>query len=109
MLTGQVWQGTDYSCAVTSILLFQGFVGLVINLVLLAVKIFALIDSVLHTQEEYRAAMKWSKTGWVILLGVGVALQFWPIGGGIINIAMTIAAFVYLADVRPAIKNLRRR
>ncbi len=45
----------------------------------------------------------------MILLGVAAFLQvIWP-GGGIINLALTIAAFVYLADVRPAMASLRRR
>ncbi len=93
----------------TSVLHVQNTVFLVIDLAMLAVKIFAFIDSVLHTPEEYRAAMKWNKWGWVIVLGIAVALTFWPLGLGIVNIALLIAALVYLADVRPAIKNLRRR
>ena len=42
-------------------------------------------------------------------LGVAVHLVF---GGGpisLLNLAFTIAAFVYLADVRPALANLTRR
>ena len=88
---------------------FQNLLTLVLQLVMLAVQLFAFIDSALHSQEEYRAAMKWTKWGWVITLGIGVLLWFLPIAGGIISIAMLIAALVYLADVRPAIKNLRRR
>ena len=54
---------------------------------------------------------KWSKQGWCILLGVAVLLQVIPglMPITIVNLAFTIAAFVYLADVRPALSGLRRR
>ena len=97
------------------ILILQGFIGLVVFFVSLAVKAWAFIDSVLHTAEEYRAADKWSKKGWTILLGVGLACMFLPIGailGGLtflVSIGLLVAAIVYLVDVRPAIRALYRR
>ncbi len=92
-----------------SLLALPGAIAAIINVALLVVKLFAFIDALRRTGEEFRAAGKWTKTGWTILLGVAVALQLLPLFGGIVNIALTIAAFVYLADVRPAIKSLRRR
>jgi hypothetical protein len=84
---------------------------LVVYIVLLAVKLFAFISALTFSTEYYRAAGKWTKQGWVILLGVAALLQAYP---GIVplmfvNLALTIAAFVYLADVRPALAGLRRR
>ena len=83
---------------------------LVVAFVLLVVKIFAFVNSLMHSPEEYEAAGKLTKTAWSLILGLGVVVQM-LLGGplGLLNIVFTIAAFVYLADVRPAIAGLRRR
>ena len=82
----------------------------VVLFVLLAVKIYAFASSLMFSAEAYTAAGKLTKPAWCIILGLGVVLQLIarsPIG--ILSIAFTIAAFVYLADVRPALANLTRR
>ncbi len=83
---------------------------LVVAFVLLVVKIFAFVNSLMHSNEEYESAGKLTKTAWSLILGLGVVVQL-LLGGplGLLNIVFTIAAFVYLADVRPAIAGLRRR
>ena len=83
---------------------------LIIEFVLLGVKFFAFINSLLYSGEAYGAANKLTKPAWVIILGLGLAVQV-IIGGvlGIFSIVFTIAAFVYLADVRPALASLTRR
>ncbi|WP_395657320.1 DUF2516 family protein [Nocardioides sp.] len=83
---------------------------LVIELVLLGVKLFAFVNSLLYSAESYSAANKLTKPAWAIILGLGLAVQV-VMGGplGILNIVFTIAAFVYLADVRPALASLTRR
>ena len=83
---------------------------LVVAFVLLVVKIFAFVNALLHSSEEYEAAGKLTKTAWTLILGLGVVVQL-LLGGplGLLNIVFTIAALVYLADVRPAIAGLRRR
>lgn len=88
---------------------YENTVMLVVELVLLAVKIFAFATSLTYPAEAYRAADKATKPAWATGLGVGLALQlvFAPIN--LISIAFTIAAFVFLADVRPALMSLRRR
>lgn len=86
----------------------QGTVGLIVFFVLTAVKLFALISALMYPAEAYRAADKLTKPTWVAILGFAVILQLIPIMA-IVNLALTIAAFVYLADVRPALSSLRRR
>ncbi|UDY23093.1 DUF2516 family protein [Nocardioides sp. Kera G14] len=88
------------------------FVSLIVYFVLLAVKLYAFVNSLLWTPEHYRAADKWNKQGWSITLGFAAALQVlqWFVYiPGLVNLALTIVAFVYLADVRPALASLRRR
>lgn len=50
----------------------QASILLVVTLALLAVKIFALVTSLMFTSEHYRAADKVSKPAWVAILGLGV-------------------------------------
>lgn len=85
------------------------YINLAVAFVLLVIKIFAFVSSLLYSAESYNAADKLNKATWTIVLGVGVALQLLPINLTIINLAMTVAALVYLADVRPALAGLRRR
>jgi hypothetical protein len=92
---------------------FQAEMGLmlIVELVLLVVKIFALVSALTYTSEAYNAANKLTKPAWTIILGLGVVVQIVLGGGpiGLINLAFTIAALVYLADVRPALRSLTRR
>lgn len=88
----------------------EGTVFIVVSLVLLAVKIFALVTALMFSPDHYRAADKLTKPAWVAILGLGVAAQvLMPDVRGLINLAFTIAAFVYLADVRPALRGLHQR
>lgn len=91
-----------------SVLQVQSGVMAIIHLALLVVSLFAFISSLLYPAEAYRAAGKWTKQGWSILLGVAAFVPL-VISLGLIQIALTVAALVYLADVRPALSSLRRR
>lgn len=87
----------------------EGTISLVVYFVLLAVKIFAFGSALLYSSESYEAAGKLTKTAWSVILGLGVLLTFIPVGGMILSLVATIAALVYLADVRPALAGLTRR
>ena len=83
---------------------------MIVELVLLVVKIFAFVNSLMYSAQAYDAANKLTKPAWTIILGLGVAVQL-VLGGtiGLISLIFTIAALVYLADVRPALASLTRR
>lgn len=83
---------------------------LLVELVLIVVKLFAFVNSLLYSSAAYEAANKLNKPTWSIALGLGLVAQL-VFGGplGLVNLAFTIAAFVYLADVRPALSSLTRR
>ena len=99
-----------YDGGVLEVLHAESMLLLVIEVALLVVKLFAFINSLMWSAESYTAANKLTKPAWAIILGIGLAVQV-VIGGplGILNIIFTIAAFVYLADVRPALASLTRR
>ncbi len=84
---------------------------LVLALAMLGVKIFALVTSLMFTPEHYRAADKLTKQAWVAILALGVAAAVLMPGSplGLLNLVFVIAALVFLADVRPALKGLYQR
>jgi len=96
---------------VLNVFAVEGITMLVIEIVLLAVKIFAFVNSLRFSDEAYRAAGKMTKPAWTIILGLGVAAQIVLAGSplNLINLALTVAALVYLADVKPALTSLTRR
>ena len=91
------------------VFVFEGYVSLAVYFVLLVIKIFAFVNALLYSAESYVAADKLNKPTWCILLGIAVVLQLLPLPLTIVNLAMTVAALVYLVDVRPALVGLRRR
>ena len=87
----------------------SGVLG-VLFLVLAAVKAWALIDAVARPTPAFSAADKLTKPAWLWILGLSLVAHIVfasPIG--LLSIAGTIAAFVYLLDVRPAVASLTRR
>ena len=88
----------------------EDYLMLAVALVLLAVKIFAFVSSLLFSTESYRAADKLTKPAWCVILGLGSVCQvLFDSPLNLVNLAFTVAAFVYLADVRPALSSLTRR
>ena len=72
-----------------------------------ALKLWALVDACLRPQAAYVAAGKLTKLAWVAILAAAVLLG----GGdvlGLLGLVGTVAAIVYLVDVRPAVRELRR-
>jgi len=90
----------------------EASVVLVVGLVLLAMKVFAFVNCLSFSAESYQAANKLTKPAWSAILGLGLALEVLMLGSSpinILNLVFTIAALVYLADVRPALASLTRR
>jgi hypothetical protein len=93
-----------------TVFVLEGYVQLVVLLVLLAIKGFAFINAVLYPTEAYPAASRGTKAAWTIGLGLGLVAQILimtPLN--LINLAFTIAALVYLADTRPALAEVTSR
>lgn len=92
-------------------MLFYDLQANVISLVyviLLGVKMWALIDALLRPAQAFVAADKLTKTGWLWILGLTFAAHV-LIGSLMISLIGTVAAFVYLLDVKPAVAELSRR
>ena len=90
--------------------MLESYVSLIVHFVLLAMAIFAFVTSLMYSAEAYAAAGKWTKPGWTIVLGLGALFSLISVGLPLlVSLAFTIAALVFLADVRPALAGLRRR
>jgi hypothetical protein len=80
--------------------------GLILSLVwlgTLALKVWALVDCATRPTAAFELHNKLTKVAWLVILGLAAltALGFGALG--LIGIAGTIAAIVYLVDVRPAV------
>ena len=87
----------------------QNNLMLAITLVLFVCKAVAFVDAATRPAALFVAAGKQTKPFWLLILGLAllVNMVMWnPIG--ILNVIGVVAAFVYLADARPAMKALRR-
>ena len=76
------------------------------------VEAWALIDAITRPPQAFTAAGKQTKNIWLIILGVAFVLGLYAAayGGvtGILSVAAFVAAAIYLADVRPKVKEFRR-
>jgi hypothetical protein len=84
----------------------------VVAFALLAVKLWALVDAILRPPAAYLAADKQTKTAWLWILGLAFVAQCIPalaLPYGFLSLIGTVAAFVYLLDVRPALSAVTRR
>ena len=78
--------------------------------VLLGVKVFAVGDALIRKDAFYVAADKQNKAFWLLLLIVFLALHvIVPSVLNPLNLIGTVAALVYLADVRPVLRTMHHR
>jgi hypothetical protein len=84
-------------------------IALVIWVALLGVKIFALVDSLRYSNNQYVSAGKRSRTLWLVLTGLSLAFHLITGVLSLLNIAGTVASIVYLVDVRPALQQVSGR
>ncbi len=88
----------------------QSGLMMVATLLIFAMQAWAFIDAVSHRPDAYLAADKLTKTTWLIILGIALAahMLIWsPMS--LLNLIGTVAAIVYLVDVRPALRALTGR
>jgi hypothetical protein len=92
------------------VFVFESLVMSLAFYALMAVKVWAFIDAVARSSEAYVAAGKLTKPGWLLILGLTVgASLLWSSPLGLFSIIGTVAAFVYLLDVKPALASVTRR
>jgi uncharacterized membrane protein len=89
---------------------FESGLLFLVFVVLVVIKGWALIDAVMRPSQAFPAADKLTKPAWLWILGLSLAAHIvWASPLGILSLAGTVAAFVYLLDVRPAVASITRR
>jgi hypothetical protein len=81
----------------------------VLGLGLLVLKVYAFVDCLRHPESAFVAHGKLTKPAWLAITGIAALLQFFF--GGVISlfsIVGTVAAIVYLVDVKPAVSGSAR-
>jgi hypothetical protein len=91
---------------------------LALALVALGIEVWAFFDCLRHKPSAFEAVSKRTKTFWLALTGGALAIGLLSVlgggGGGLLGplglfgLAAVTAASVYLADVRPAVKDAGR-
>lgn len=75
--------------------------------VLLLVKLFALCDAAIRPSQTFAAGEKQTKLLWIAMLGVTLVLHVFSFDLFLMMIG-AVVALVYLADVRPVLRSMRR-
>lgn len=86
----------------------ESYIELLLLIPVLFMKIFALADAIYRKDALFVAGDKQNKVFWVCLLAVFLVLQLLlrtPIQA--LSLIGTVAAGVYLADVRPTLRSMR--
>ncbi len=87
---------------------FDGLVFLGLYYGALALTAWALVDALVRPAAAYVAAGKLTKPAWAAITALAVLVIFWQGPISFLGLPAVIAAVVYLVDVRPAVRGLRR-
>ncbi|MDQ6715092.1 MAG: DUF2516 family protein [Actinomycetota bacterium] len=89
----------------------QNTLVLVLGVLALGCEVFAMVDVLRHRPEAFVAAGKRTKTFWMVILAVALAVGVIFVLNvlNFIGIIAFVAAAVYLTDVRPALRQVSGR
>ena len=87
---------------------FQELVFFVLYWGVLALAVWAFVDALIRPANGFVAAGKLTKPGWAAITGLAALILFWQGPMSFLGLPAVIAAVVYLVDVRPAVRGLRR-
>jgi hypothetical protein len=88
-----------------------GFDGMVYSALFygaLALAAWAFVDALIRPAAGFVAAGKLTKPGWAAITGLAVLVIFFFKPMSFLGLPAIIASIVYLVDVRPAVRGLRR-
>ena len=87
---------------------FQGLVYDVLLYGSLALALWAFIDALVRPAAGFVAAGKLTKPGWLAITGIAALVIYFFQPMSFLGLPAIVAAVVYLVDVRPAVRGLRR-
>jgi len=89
----------------------MGFDGLLIDVIrwaTLALVVWAFVDALIRPADGYVAAGKLTKPAWVAITAIAGVLLYFMGPLSFFGLPAVVAGVVYLVDVRPALRGLRR-
>jgi hypothetical protein len=87
---------------------FDGLLFLVLTWGALALAGWAFIDALIRPAPGFVAAGKLTKPGWVAITALAIVVVYFFGLMSFFGLPAVIASIVYLVDVRPAVRGLRR-
>ena len=87
---------------------FEGLLFSVLKLATLGLGDWALVDALVRPASAYVAAGKLTKVKWGAIAAVAAVVLFLTQPLNFLWLAALVGAIVYLVDVRPALRGLRR-
>ena len=87
----------------------QAMILLVLGIAALGLELYAFVDALRRRPDAFEAAGKRTKNFWLLVLGVATAVGFVSNVLSMFGVIAFVAAAVYLADVRPALKQVSGR
>jgi len=89
--------------------MFDGLVLLALYVLAQGLTVWAFVDALVRPAPGFPAAGKLTKPGWAAITGLAALIIFWQQSPmTFLGLPAVIAAIVYLVDVRPAVRGLRR-
>jgi Protein of unknown function (DUF2516) len=74
----------------------------------LALILWAFVDALVRPTAAYVAAGKLTKPAWLAITGIAAAVSYYFGPMSFLGLPAIIAGVIYLVDVRPALRGLRR-
>jgi hypothetical protein len=87
---------------------FDELLLLVLTYGALALTVWAFVDALVRPAPAFVAAGKLTKPGWAAITGIAAVVVYLFGVMSFLGLPAVIAAVVYLVDVRPAVRGLRR-
>ena len=88
---------------------YDGLVLLVLYVLAQGLTLWAFVDALVRPAPGFVAAGKLTKPAWAAITGLAALIIFWQQSPmTFLGLPAIIAAIVYLVDVRPAVRGLRR-
>jgi hypothetical protein len=87
---------------------FDGLLYLALSWGTLALTLWAFVDALVRPAAGYVAAGKLTKPAWLAITAIAAVVIYFQGPMTFLGLPAVIAAVVYLVDVRPAVRGLRR-
>jgi hypothetical protein len=87
---------------------FDGLLLVALSWATVALAAWAFVDAVFRPATSFVAAGKLTKPAWAAITAVAGLLLWWQGPLSFLGLPAVVAAVVYLVDVRPALRGLRR-